>query len=222
MIGAAIRSPAAQYGATLVLALVMLLAMTLIAVTMIDSVALQALIAANSRQKMVSRYAAEAALSAAEKAILAKGFSIKANMAPLFDRNMKGYYSAVNLLLQSGASKKAVPVNFDIADASVWDDATHSIAVAGVIDSAISAKAPRYIIEYMGQQQGAVQAPQSTPRNGKNPPLSTYFFRIVAIGWGKEPRIYTILQSSYQLIATQTAKGAEIHKSGRISWSIIH
>ena len=196
------RFPAAQCGATLVVALTMLLAMTLIAMSMMNSAILQELMAANSRQKTVSRYTAEAALNAAEQTIVAKKFSVKANMAPLFDNTVKGYYSAVNLSLARGISKTAVPVDFDITDMSAWNDNVNSVAVAGVIDSAITAKAPQYIIEYIGQQQLASRTVQSLDSSDISQPALPYFFRIVAIGWGKEPEIYTILQSIYRLKPT--------------------
>ena len=217
-------------------ALIVLLAMTLIAVSMINSAILQEQMAGNSRQKVLSRYAAEAALNEAEKRIAAENFHIKDNMTPLFDRTIKGYYSAENLSLSPGIVKKAAPVDFDITDVSQWDESVNSVAIDDVIDARITFKAPHYIVEYLGQQQPDSIAEKS-PNDDKNviKPKMPYFFRVVAIGWGKDPQIYTILQSIYQLkqaVATDDAMDSittvgviKSHTSdeiSRISWSIIH
>ena len=226
----------------------MLLTMTLIAVSMVDGAILQELMAGNSRQKTVSRYVAESALNEAEKTIVTKNFSVASNMAPLFDSTIKGYYSAVNISLAPGISKTAVPVDFDITDMLAWNNSVNSIAVPGVIDTAITAKAPQYIIEYIGRQQPDSKPVPSLERDDADQSRLFYFFRVVAIGWGKEPEIYTILQSTYRLKSTmtigdkpntvingfygdshsltqtktETVKSAATRDNGRISWSIIY
>ena len=206
---------ATQRGATIVVVLIILLAMTLTAVSMMNTAVLQEQIAANSRQKTVSRYVAESALNQAERVIKVKNFGVGLHMTPLFDSQIKGYYSATDLLLSAGFTKTSSPVDFDITDMSAWDENINSVAVIGVIENAITAKPPQYIIEYIGRQQAdaAKVVIQSEP---------SYFFRVTAIGWGKDPKIYTILQSIYRLKPKAKNVNTVTFEGGRISWSIIH
>ena len=206
---------AARRGATIVVVLIILLAMTLTAVSMMNTAILQEQIAANSRQKTVSRYVAESALNQAERMIKVKNFGVEFHMTPLFDSQIKGYYSATDLLLSAGITKTSAPVDFDVTDMSEWDENINSVAVIGVIENAITAKPPQYIIEYIGRQQpdSAKAVIQSEP---------SYFFRVTAIGWGKDPKIYTILQSIYRLKPKVKNVNTVTFDGSRISWSIIH
>ena len=221
------RTLSSQHGATLVIALTMLLAMTLIAMSMMDGAILQEHMASNSRQKGVSRYMAEAALNEAEKIVLANELHSEENIKALFYRSVKGYYSAVNLPLESGMIKTAVPVDFDITDGFAWDDRINAIAVDDLVDATVTAKSPQYIVEYIGHQKPDIMSVDSLNNEDTNQLKRFYFFRIVAIGWSRELEIYTVLQSIYRLDllaqpATQTVANNVVIKGRRMSWSIIH
>ena len=209
------KIPTAPRGATIVVVLIILLAMTLTAISMMNTAILQEQIAANSRQKTVSRYVTESALNQAERVIRVKKFGVERHMTPLFDRQVKGYYSATDLFLSAGIIKTSTPVDFDITDMTAWDENINSVAIIDVIENAITAKPPQYIIEYIGRQQ-----PNSVNIIVQSEP--TYFFRVTAIGWGKDPKIYTILQSIYRLRPKTKNVNTTVFDGDRVSWSIIH
>ena len=211
-----------QRGSIVIVALIVLLAMTLIAVSMVNSAILQEQMTGNSRQKVLSRYAAEVALDEAEKRIATENFSSKDNMTSLFDRTTKGYYSAASLSLSPGIVKTAAPVDFDITDVSQWDERANAVAVNGVINTTITSRAPHYIVEYLGQQQaGSVTEKSLNNDEATIQSEISYFFRVIAIGWGKDPQIYTILQSIYRVKSAVITDDAS-EEISRISWSIIH
>lgn len=182
-----------QRGATLVVALIILLVMTIIGVSSMKSSTLQERMAGNARQKAVSKNAALVAMRDAEKWLntAVPNAPVTPNLSAFNGNN--GLYSAV---IRPGP-QAAVPVAFDVADPADWSG-------KGVASSAVSAalvsQQPKYIIEYIGRDLRGTA--QNTVTSGDaeekfNAKYWPYIFRITAIGWGKDANITTVLESTY-------------------------
>lgn len=183
-----------QRGATLVIALIILLVMTIIGVTSMKSSTLQERMAGNARQKTVAKNAALTALREAE-------IWLTTNVDQPEDINAftggGGKYSAVRR--PGGAAGE---LTADVTDPDVWlafnaADFTESSAMS----TSLVSRQPRYVIEYIGRD---IRGSSSNPvkmldaESQGATDLSPYFFRITAIGWGRDANIYSILESTYK------------------------
>lgn len=194
-----------QRGAVLIVSMVILLVMTLIGVSIMNSSTLQERMAGNDRQKDLSLYAAESALRVGET-WLQDNITAANQIAQQFIGN--GLYAVSNQEKSSailGLQQATATDEFDYTDSSLWTD-DNSVEIDVAADSILS-KRPRYFIEYLGTSKG-VDGPWGEEAGNKevndaandNDETNTrpHVFRIVAIGWGQNDRITTMLQSTYK------------------------
>ena len=182
-----------QRGATLVIALIILLIMSLIGISNMQSSTMQERMAANNRQKTVALYAAESALTAAEE-------WVQDNVRSVGDllrfSGGDGLYSITDV--SSGIS--AAPLSnhvADVTDPDSWGDfGVSSIGETPIVDINLVSQQPRYVIEYIGIDKGTAGSDVSELNaDTHDKPSIAYMFRITAIGWGKDDNIYTVLES---------------------------
>lgn len=166
--------PQQQHGMVLVLALIILMAMTIISVSSMTTSSLEERMAGNLKDREVAFQAAEAALRYGEK-LVDNGIST----------------GAFNLTCDSGYCQhdlqdaKSYPVYWQDSGLDVWNDSNKHItfAVTGTAEDA------KIIIEYMGVQiQNLSDEAQPT-----DPPI----YRITALGYGTTANSRVMLQSSY-------------------------
>ncbi|WP_370981559.1 PilX N-terminal domain-containing pilus assembly protein [Agaribacterium sp. ZY112] len=186
-----------QKGATLVVALIILLVMTFLGIATMQSSTLQERMAANARNRVQAQSAAEFALKTAESYLLA-------NLAKTDDVNSKfdgtnGLYAAV---ARPNDSVAAIPAATDLNKDSAWT-ASNSVTVNGLTNSsnkAVTAKDPRYVIEYIGRGSvlGGGTKALSLNAGAQQGDVEPFFFRITAIGWAKDEKIYSVLESTFR------------------------
>ena len=182
-----------QRGATLVIALIILLIMSLIGISNMQSSTMQERMAANNRQKTVALYAAESALTAAEE-------WVQSNVTNVGDLSQfsgsDGLYSITNVAPGISAAPLSNHIT-DVADPDSWGDyGVASIGETPIVDINLVSQQPRYIIEYLGIDKGTARSGVSEINSDTqdSPPMA-YMFRITAIGWGKDENIYSVLES---------------------------
>lgn len=192
------RSLSRQNGATLVIAMVMLLVMTIIAVANMQSSTMQERMASNDRQRSVAKYSAESALKIAEKWL---DTNVKALSAlGQFDGN-NGLYSMVRI----AANIAPAPSSNDIGNITSADDWGSTSAYTGadnIMDSDLVSRQPQYIIEYIGRDYRGQASKLINTDDLSSVTESTvskpFFFRVTAIGWGKDAKVYSVLESIYR------------------------
>lgn len=187
-----------QSGGTLVIALVMLLAMTIFAVANMQSSTMQERMASNNRQRSVAKYSAESALKLAEKWLDTNVRSLSA--LGQFD-GADGLYSMVRV----AANQAPAPSTNDIKDVTVADDWNNTTAYLGndkIMDTELVSRQPQYIIEYIGRDYRGASSKIINTDDLSTVVDSTvskpFFFRVTAIGWGKDAKVYTVLESIYR------------------------
>ncbi|WP_096087326.1 pilus assembly PilX family protein [Agaribacterium haliotis] len=187
-------------GATLVITLIILLVMSMAALSAMQGLTLQQRMAANLRQHVLAQSAAEFVLKNAESYLLAN-LKQSSDVNSLFSGD-SGLYAVVPRPSAPIAQKsKSFDVNID----SSWT-ANNSVAVPGLSktalfeQAAVTAKDPRYIIEYIGR--GSVRASATTAVSlnlgAQQLSVEPFFFRITAIGWARDERIYSVLESVFR------------------------
>lgn len=169
------RLPGRQRGAALIISLLILLVMTIIGVTAMQTNILEEKMAGNDRDIALSLQAAEAALRAAEAEI-----ETIVSPAAAFDGNTAGYYP-------SGSYP-------DVFDEDTWAVGS-SIGYGGEFPHVTSQ--PRYIIELMGEI-GTSTNDVNLGGYGETSGLGTVnSFRITARGTGGSDNTATFLQAYY-------------------------
>lgn len=176
-----------QQGAVLIVSLLILLVLTLLAVSGMQSTGLQ--------QKMVS--ARQDSVTALEGA----GFALKAAEKTIDGWSTLPDASSTNGVYTQGGG----PSGNALFDNTLWSDSSKSIAAANPTDSngkPILANSPRYFIEYMGKAQ--IQFGNETA----NPNMHTYqhesgaatveAFRIVAWSSGASGQSQRIVEEYYR------------------------
>ncbi|ODS24877.1 hypothetical protein AB835_01025 [Candidatus Endobugula sertula] len=183
-----------QQGVVLVVALVLLLIMTSVGVTTMVSTTLQERMAGNSRQQLVARMNAEAALRRGEDYLdsLSVGILLQRDFESAFLTNSWLYIS--QQLENSGFGVKAVPSSFELTDPDDWTNDS-SFELTDLTVSSAGALNPRYIIEYLGKQNTGLQV--VSKENNKMITAEPFVFRITAIGWGEDRNAVSVLQSYY-------------------------
>lgn len=169
------RPPRRQSGAVLIVALVILLAMTIISVSSISTSTLEERMSANLKDRETAFQAAEAALRYGEGLVDAGIPSGNFNTA------CNGGYCQHNLQ----DTTVNYPVYWKDSTLDVWNDSGkhQTFSVAG------TAAPAKLIIEYMGVQiQNFSVGAQPT-----DPPI----YRITALGYGQTTNSRVMLQSSY-------------------------
>lgn len=182
-----------QRGVTLIVALVILLVMSVVAVASMSGSTLQARMASNEKQIQISLHAAEAGSRAAVLYLNQNAHSPYTKFKSATD----GLYSNTKNNEEGLLEPVSIDANFsDYNDPGAWTD-DNSVEVAAVADNLPStAKDPRYIIEFLGTQ---VLGNQPVSLNGNQAkPTPVFHYRIVAIGWAQDPQIYSIVQTTYK------------------------
>lgn len=177
-----------EQGAVLIVALIMLLIMTLIGVSSMQGSTFQERMTANAKDKFTSQLAAESALRAGEQFLSTQDVSTLANVSDLVN-NQDAMYSfrAIN------ASNPAIAIVIDVEDDTAWNNGN------SVETSAVSlglSQSPRYLIEFLGTdipgENDAATEIYDSPDEKK-----PRYFRVIAIGWGKDENVFSVLESTY-------------------------
>lgn len=188
-----------QHGATLVVALVILLVMTVIGVSTMKSSTLQERMAGNARQKVVSQQAALAAVRAAEL-YLNENIDTNTKLRVEFTTSKPGLFSPAHVFTQLGTN-----LSLDVTDPGAWvDNAASTLVIEGDnrLDSTLVSRQPQFVIEYMGRDPGVTSSnisrnvEDTIRRAGSN--TTPHMFRITAIGWGLNQNIFSIVESTYR------------------------
>jgi type IV pilus assembly protein PilX len=188
-----------QQGVILIVALIMLLAMTIVGVTLITGSTLQERLAGSSRQLTIARVNAEGALREAEEAL--RTISIAGVLTlPTIEANFLGLTGHYVELSNPGFFSAFTKLNEDVSNPANWSGATP--AITAVVASTVTSPAggnitePRYVIEYLGTLElGASDSPNVGAGAIIIP--NPFVFRITAIGYGVNDRVSAILQSIY-------------------------
>jgi type IV pilus assembly protein PilX len=183
-----------QRGVVLVVALIMLVAMTAIGVATMSTATLQERMAGNNRQYASARLNAESALRQGERFLTDLGLT--ANEDSLRDLYITPNLSATFYTKRVDKQQKLIDFNF--LDEAAWNDG-NSIDVA-VLDSDLSVKRPRFFINYIGRMDDSLglNTNISLDDENKDDILDLPFvFRVTAIGYGSNEKIYSVLESTY-------------------------
>lgn len=124
-LGRVIARPAQQRGATLIIAMIMVLVLTLIALTAIDSSSKQTRMVTNSRDRIVALQAAEMGLVEAEtllETIEIKGEPIGTNFSSQCDGGMCFFGSNGDNKQTCAITPRLTPVWLDTGGLDVWGD----------------------------------------------------------------------------------------------------
>lgn len=193
-----------QQGVILIVSLIMLLAMTLIGVSLSTGSVLQERLASNTRQSSLARANAESALREAEVRLggLFNGVpNVSVAIATAFNATQDDELRVA--VKRTGFDLD--PDAFDVIDASAWTttanlDLSEAATAADRISTGGRVQTPpRYMIEYIGLlplNQPALNIDVSVEVR-TDIALIPHAFRITAIGYGQNDRIYSVLQSVY-------------------------
>ena len=183
------RHPAStsrQGGSVLAISLLMLLVLTVLGISAMDTTVMENRMAANSVQRQLAHQAAEAALREAE-AWLSDDANI--NISAQLESKFNGaqLYNAVD-------SAKAL--TWDRYNSKDWT-AANSKGVASLSSFAAYVNdipgAPRYVIEYMGRL-----GRKHAALNYKDIDARQHAFRVTAIGWGLDKKTKVVLTSTFR------------------------
>lgn len=186
-----------QQGVILIVALIMLLAMTVVGVTLISGSTLQERLAGSNRQLTVARVNAEGALRQAEDVLSGISSATGVLTLPAIEANFLGETGHYVELTNPGFLTAFTKLSGDVSNPEDWlgtfvseEASTVSSPAGGNIT------VPRYVIEYLGTLElGASDSPNVGAGATITP--NPYVFRITAIGYGVNDRISAILQSIY-------------------------
>ena len=192
-----------QQGVILIVSLIMLLALTAIGITLSSGSMLQERMASNNRQSSLARLNAESALKEAESrldGLFAASADVLTDIAVQFNAVGDELRVAVNT---SELTFDELPTTFDVTDASDWT-ASPALSAVATAASKISSggkiqTAPRYLIEYIGLMPLNQSASDIDMGAGSTSVVTQipHAFRITAIGYGQNEKIYSVLQSIY-------------------------
>lgn len=167
-----------QRGATLVIALIFLLLLTIIGVTAVTTSTLQEKMAANQKDKQIAFDGAESALRDAETWLIAQpGRNTTSSSLPC----------GINVICVFG-----VPGNFGNLSThnTSWWTTYGGVDPNGSNPNLITAPSlpPEYIIEDQNKVKFSLKV---------NHPAGDVFYRITATGWGATPNAVSTLQESF-------------------------
>lgn len=173
-------TPTRQRGVVLIIALIILLALTILGVSGMSTTTMQERMSANTRDRQIAFQAAEAALRDGENYVQNN------TMDPtMFDTN------CTNGLCDCSDKTTGCVEYWTDPALSVWTTANRHKLYSSAYPSV--AAQPEYIIEYMGNVNPAGISSSTTP-NATDPQM----FRITALGTGQTPNATVMLQSTYQ------------------------
>jgi type IV pilus assembly protein PilX len=192
-----------QQGVILIVSLIMLLAMTLIGVALSTGSVLQERMASNNRQSSLARLNAESALREAEirlEGLFATTGDVFSEIVTQFNTTGDELRVAVS---DSGLTFDTLPNSFDVTDASDWTSTpAFSLAATAALKISTDGReqtAPRYMVEYIGllplnQSADSIDMSAEASQDVSQIP---HAFRITAIGYGQNEKMYSVLQSIY-------------------------
>ena len=176
----AFHPPRSQRGASLIVALMFLIVLTILGLVSVRSSTLHERMAGNDRDRSVAFEAAEAALRDAER-------DVQNNITPA---NVFAVGCGAGLCLPSTT---AVPVWESVAWTNADSRLYGATSGAGAFPIADVTQPPRYIIELLPNiLQACAGCPQDVGAAGGGTP-----YRITARGWGRRGTTQVILQSIY-------------------------
>ena len=188
-----------QCGVILIVALVMLLAMTSVGVTMMSGSTLQERLAGSNRQLAIARLNADGALRQAE-AVLAQISPSGVLTLPIIETNFLGQTGHYVELTNPGFVTTFRKLDKDLLNPANWAGKTPLISaeVASTVSSPGSGfiTEPRYVIEYLGTLELGADASPNIGAGATVKPFP-FVFRITAIGYGVNEKVSAILQSIY-------------------------
>ena len=202
-----------QYGASLVVSLLMLIAVSLLGISA-TQIALQGEKASRSdRDRQIAIQAAEAALMDAEMDIknspdTALSRSAKFSENPAIDSDFivgcGAGGSNLSLGLCQPEAVSSTPVWLKVNFTDVASSSTKSVPYGKftgqrmqVGTSMLPYQLPRYIIEVISFKMAAATADSGAGGNAKS---VTYFYRITAMGFGARPTTQVVLQTFYRKV----------------------
>jgi len=167
-------------GAVLIISLIILLLLTLIGATAIQTTSLEEKMAGNLRDKNLAFQAAETALRAGET-------RLNSPASLTFDNVGTGGYYLVS---------STIPTASAILTPLFWTENPVATYIGGTLSHVISA--PRYIIEKLLSTPSTCPNPLNSLEFGQaNPPVNWY--RIIARGTGATNNAVVTLQSIYKI-----------------------
>ena len=200
-----LASPIRHRGASLLIALVMLVAVTIVGLSA-ARIALQGeRTARNERDRQVAFQAAEAALLDAELDIEKSPDATRSRSSMFAPDSAEGFPADRDAPCASGRANRALGLcrsdpggTRPAWQAADFDDETeqgvHTVAFGTftgqrfpVARGSLPARVPRYVIERLGWQ-----------RPGEAADRRTGFYRITAIGYGAQPGTQVVLQTTYR------------------------
>ena len=190
-------------GAVLIVALIILLVMTLVGISTMQGATLQERMASNNRQSSLARLAAESGLRAAEKWLVHDdnigNVNSFADVKEKF-KNVDGLYNAVDVDGMAGSL-----ISVDLLDQDTWD--AIGIDAPGLSDD-VTARAPKYVIEYIGRISLRADAfdnrLSSIGVDTEEKIMDPLMYRITAIGWAPDSNIHSVLQSIFVIPVVET------------------
>jgi type IV pilus assembly protein PilX len=191
-----------QRGVILIVSLIMLLALTMIGVTLSSGSLLQERLASNARQSSLARLNAESALKEAENRLDGL-FSAAGNIIPVIETQFNTTGDELRVAINSsGLVFDALPNTFDVTDVSDWSATpafSEAATAASILTGGANQTAPRYMVEYIGLMPLNQPAADIDMGAGSTNSVTQipHAFRVTAIGYGQNEKIYSILQSIY-------------------------
>lgn len=177
------RQPARQGGIALFISLVLLLVLTILGVSVVQTTSLEIRMARNEHDNLLAFQAAESALRDAEVVLEAT-----TSVVAYTDAGTGGLWNIPDL----------TDGNRWEADA-VWDTANNlSIQAPTPVDAVPGQQAPRYMIEHIASVQRDENAHQiSNTYNNAGAADSVEMFRVTAMGFGGSANSRVMLQTTY-------------------------
>ncbi len=179
----ALRAQTRQHGVALFIALVVLLIITLVGVSSLQSTRIEERMAANSLDRDTAFQAAEAALAAGETGIEALPVAFEAT----FTANTGGYYEPVAA-----------------TDTPRWEEVDwlgDSDLPEADADLGDVVEQPKFIVEYVARVELEDEASANLGQRGELEGEQVDMFRVSSYGRGRSPETRVLLQSTYGKIA---------------------
>lgn len=172
-------------GSVLVISLLILLTLTILGVTALNTTVMEERMSSNTRQRNLAHQAAETAMKAAEQWLgNTAGNVMLSTHIGLFNGDAELYDNTVS----------SRSVDWDLNNTTAWaSDNSQAVTTLSSFpaDESEIPGAPRYVIEYIGR----VGDP---PLNFTDPDLRDHAFRIIAIGWGPDKTTKVVLSSTFR------------------------
>lgn len=183
-----------QRGATLIISLIILLLVTILGVSSLQSTTLEEKMAASTRNVDLAFQAAESALRAAEAEIDAN-----INRDNGFSDDCRSTSGLCNQVSAASAFHRWQDPEYCGAGLDIWQcDASVALSGSDALDSDIYSAQPRYFIEVL-QEVGTDDGDTLNMGNIGDTPAedSAMYYRITALGFGGSTYAKVVLQSTY-------------------------